>query len=96
MRGLAATSRTPLNEPSDIPTNQILGMRPCPVASTEEPSISSPVAAVKTPLAQPLGLLSEDYDTSTGLMAGNFPQAYSHVGFIRGAFSAAPRWLEVL
>ena len=44
----------------------------------------------------PLGLLSEDYDTSTRLMSGNFPQAYSHVGFIRAAFSAAPRWMEII
>jgi GH15 family glucan-1,4-alpha-glucosidase len=47
-------------------------------------------------MVSPMGLLSEDFDTSTRLMTGNFPQAYSHVGFIRGAFSAAPRWLEVL
>jgi len=47
-------------------------------------------------MVSPLGLLSEDYDTATRLMSGNFPQAYSHVGLIRGAFSAAPRWLEVL
>ena len=47
-------------------------------------------------VVSPLGLLSEDFDTATRLMTGNFPQAYSHVGFIRGAFSAAPRWLEVL
>jgi GH15 family glucan-1,4-alpha-glucosidase len=47
-------------------------------------------------MVSPLGLLSEDFDTSTRLMSGNFPQAYSHVGLIRGAFSAAPRWLEVL
>jgi GH15 family glucan-1,4-alpha-glucosidase len=47
-------------------------------------------------MVSPLGLLSEDYDTGTRLLSGNFPQAYSHVGLIRGAFSAAPRWLEVL
>jgi GH15 family glucan-1,4-alpha-glucosidase len=47
-------------------------------------------------MVSPLGLISEDFDTSTRLMSGNFPQAYSHVGLIRGAFSAAPRWMEVL
>jgi len=47
-------------------------------------------------ILSPLGLLSEDFDTVSGLMAGNFPQAYSHVGMIRAAFLAAPRWLEVL
>lgn len=44
----------------------------------------------------PLGLLSEDYETSSLRMWGNFPQAYSHVGLIHAAFAAAPGWLEVL
>jgi len=44
----------------------------------------------------PLGLLSEDYDTSTLQMWGNFPQAYSHVGLIHAAFAASPGWHEVL
>lgn len=43
----------------------------------------------------PLGLLSEDLDP-TGERWGNFPQAYSHVGLIRAAFAASPRWDEVL
>jgi GH15 family glucan-1,4-alpha-glucosidase len=47
-------------------------------------------------IVSPLGLLSEDYDTKARLMSGNFPQAYSHVGLIRAAFSAAPRWRDVL
>jgi GH15 family glucan-1,4-alpha-glucosidase len=44
----------------------------------------------------PLGLLSEDYETATLRMWGNFPQAYSHVGLIRAAFAASPRWADVL
>ena len=44
----------------------------------------------------PLGLMSEDYGTSSGRMYGNFPQAYSHVGLIHAAFVASPRWSEVL
>jgi GH15 family glucan-1,4-alpha-glucosidase len=44
----------------------------------------------------PLGLLSEDYETSNLRMWGNFPQAYSHVGLIRAAFAASPRWTDVL
>ena len=44
----------------------------------------------------PLGLISEDYDTATGTLWGNFPQAYSHVGLIHAAFAAAPAWSEVL
>jgi GH15 family glucan-1,4-alpha-glucosidase len=41
-----------------------------------------------------LGLLSEDIDPSTGVMWGNFPQAYSHVGMIHAAFAASPRWSD--
>jgi GH15 family glucan-1,4-alpha-glucosidase len=44
----------------------------------------------------PLGLLSEDYQTSDLRMWGNFPQAYSHVGLIHAAFAASPSWSEVL
>ncbi len=44
----------------------------------------------------PLGLLSEDYETESLRMWGNFPQAYSHVGLIHAAFAASPRWSEVL
>ncbi len=41
-----------------------------------------------------LGLLSEDYATPSLRMWGNFPQAYSHVGLIHAAFSAAPNLAE--
>ena len=44
----------------------------------------------------PLGLLSEDYDTTEKRMWGNFPQTYSHVGLIHAAFAASPQWVEVL
>jgi GH15 family glucan-1,4-alpha-glucosidase len=44
----------------------------------------------------PLGLLSEDYETSNFRMWGNFPQAYSHAGLIQAAFATSPRWAEVL
>jgi len=44
----------------------------------------------------PLGLLSEDYETSNLRMRGNFPQAYSHAGLIQAAFAASPRWAELL
>jgi GH15 family glucan-1,4-alpha-glucosidase len=46
-------------------------------------------------LKSPLGLLSEDVDPATGAMWGNFPQAYSHAGFIHAAFAASPPWAEV-
>ena len=44
----------------------------------------------------PLGLFSEDCETATRRMWGNFPQAYSHVGLIHAAFSASPRWADIL
>ena len=44
----------------------------------------------------PLGLLSEDYETSGLRMWGNFPQAYSHAGLILAGFAASPRWAEIL
>jgi GH15 family glucan-1,4-alpha-glucosidase len=44
----------------------------------------------------PLGLMSEDWDITTMRMWGNFPQAYSHVGMIHAAFSAAPDWSDIL
>ena len=46
--------------------------------------------------SSPLGLLSEDFDPAASRMWGNFPQAYSHVGLIRAAFAASPRWEEIL
>ncbi len=36
-------------------------------------------------LIGPTGLLSEEYDTATGLALGNVPQAYSHLGMIENA-----------
>lgn len=45
-------------------------------------------------IESPLGLLSEDVDPVSGVMWGNFPQAYSHVGLIHAAFAASPRWSE--
>ena len=44
----------------------------------------------------PLGLLSEDCETVSRRLWGNFPQAYSHVGLIHAAFAASPRWSEIL
>ncbi len=43
-----------------------------------------------------LKLLSEDFETGSLRMWGNFPQAYSHVGLIHAAFEASPPWADVL
>ena len=42
----------------------------------------------------PLGLLSEGYETARRRLWGNCPQVSSHVGLIRAAFAASPRWAE--
>lgn len=39
--------------------------------------------------ATDLGLLSEEYDPSSGRLAGNFPQAFSHLGLLRAADALA-------
>jgi GH15 family glucan-1,4-alpha-glucosidase len=36
-----------------------------------------------------LGLLAEEYDPSRRRLAGNFPQAFSHVGLVNSALSLA-------
>ena len=39
--------------------------------------------------ANRLGLYSEEFDPRTGAFPGNFPQAFSHVGFISSALYLA-------
>jgi GH15 family glucan-1,4-alpha-glucosidase len=41
-------------------------------------------------LRNDVGLLSEGYDTEAHRFAGNFPQAYSHVGLVSTALNLAP------
>ncbi len=38
-------------------------------------------------LANDVGLLAEEYDPAAGIMLGNFPQAFSHVGLILSALN---------
>ncbi|MEQ1946089.1 MAG: glycoside hydrolase family 15 protein [Bryobacteraceae bacterium] len=58
----------------------------------EARTVFEKVAALLTPM----GLLSEDYETATMRMWGNFPQTYSHAGLIHAAFAASPTWADVL
>lgn len=44
----------------------------------------------------PLGLLSEDIDTASGELWGNFPQTYSLVGLINSAMRLSRPWEDVL
>ena len=46
--------------------------------------------------ANPLGLFSEHFNPKERHQAGNFPQAYSHVGQINAAFSISPPWGDIL
>lgn len=43
-----------------------------------------------------LGLLSEDTDTASGELWGNYPQTYSMVGIINGAMRLSKRWDSVV
>lgn len=43
-------------------------------------------------LRNPLGLLSEDMDTGTGTLWGNYPQTYSLVGIINSALRLSRPW----
>jgi len=46
--------------------------------------------------ANDLGLFSEHFVPGARQQAGNFPQAYSHIGQINAAFSISPSWSDVL
>lgn len=46
--------------------------------------------------ANRLGLFAEHYQPNERRQAGNFPQAYSHVGQIGAAFAVSPAWSDVL
>jgi GH15 family glucan-1,4-alpha-glucosidase len=38
-------------------------------------------------LRNDVGLIAEQWDPATGLMLGNFPQAFSHVGLVNSAWN---------
>lgn len=47
-------------------------------------------------LRNPLGLLTEHADRTTGALWGNFPQTYSHVGLINCAMRLSRDWDEIV
>jgi GH15 family glucan-1,4-alpha-glucosidase len=55
------------------------------LALTGRPARAREAFAVAAACANDLGLMSEEIDTDTGAMLGNFPQAFSHIGLINAA-----------
>jgi GH15 family glucan-1,4-alpha-glucosidase len=43
-------------------------------------------------LRNDVGLLSEEYDSKTQRMVGNFPQALSHIALVHAAFTLSGTW----
>ncbi len=43
-------------------------------------------------LRNDVGLLSEEYDTESKRLVGNFPQALSHLGLVHAAFTLSDQW----
>ncbi|MEU5875176.1 glycoside hydrolase family 15 protein [Glycomyces sp. NPDC047369] len=57
------------------------------LALTGRPDRAEAAFALAADCANDLGLLSEEVDTATGAMLGNFPQAFSHIGLINAAIA---------
>jgi alpha,alpha-trehalase len=55
------------------------------LALTGRPERAREAFALAAACANDLGLMSEEIDTATGAMLGNFPQAFSHIGLINAA-----------
>lgn len=62
------------------------------LARLGEKSMAKEIFDVLLKAASPLGLYSEDLNPKTFEQWGNFPQAYSHVGFINAAFALSDPW----
>lgn len=66
------------------------------LARMGEANLAAEILATATSAANELGLFSEHFIPSEKRQAGNYPQAYSHVGLINAAFAVSPGWSEIL
>jgi GH15 family glucan-1,4-alpha-glucosidase len=57
------------------------------LALTDQPARARRVFERAVPYVTDVGLLSEQVDTETGELLGNFPQAFSHVGLVNAAWA---------
>ncbi|GAA2310136.1 glycoside hydrolase family 15 protein [Glycomyces scopariae] len=57
------------------------------LALTGRPDRAAEAFDLAATCANDLGLLSEEIDTATGAMLGNFPQAFSHIGLLNAAIA---------
>ena len=63
---------------------------------TGDTDLATVILRTTTSAGNELGLFSEHFIPSEKRQAGNYPQAYSHVGLINAAFAVSPGWSEIL
>ncbi len=57
------------------------------LALTDQPARARAVFERAAAFVNDVGLLSEEVDTTTGELLGNFPQAFSHIGLVNAAWA---------
>jgi GH15 family glucan-1,4-alpha-glucosidase len=57
------------------------------MAASGQPARARPVFERAAAFANDVGLLSEEVETETGDLLGNFPQAFSHIGLVNAAWA---------
>lgn len=66
------------------------------LARLGEPDQARDILQRSLAAANRLGLCAEHFDPVHRQQTGNFPQCYSHVGLINGAFAVSPPWADIL
>jgi len=66
------------------------------LARLGEPDQARDILQRSLAAANRLGLCAEHFDPVHQQQTGNFPQCYSHVGLINGAFAVSPPWADIL